>query len=140
MMTDFVVIELSKIITPDTNNTQIRAMWSNLNIPIPTDIKSNPFMKEEGKYELYIWFMAYSEKVSKIWVNPKNGYIIAYEDREGYKFSEHFIEHLNYIEPLEINTNHMKYELNIDSILDKISNSGINSLTKEEREYLDSIN
>lgn len=133
-MTEFVVIELSKIITPDTNNTQIKAIWDNLNIPIPTDIKSNPFMREEGKYELYIWFMAYSEKVSRIWLNPKNGYIIAYEDNHGYKFSEHFIEHLNQIEPLRIK----KQWLDINIILDKISKSGLDSLTKDEIDYLNS--
>jgi hypothetical protein len=146
-MTDFILIEVSSFITRETKNNEIINVWNSLNIPIPSneERKSSPFMdniatnSEGSHYISSVWFMVNYVNIKKIWLNPKNGYVIAYEDNDGYKFSTFFIEHLNYIEPVNIYMSSIKVHLSIDSILDKISVYGINSLTNEEKTYLDSV-
>lgn len=142
-MTDFILIDLSDI-NDDAKMPEIHKLWNSLNIPVPTnDVRnSSPFLKnictlsEGNHYITSIYLMKLYNTAQKIWINPKNGYVIVYEDKEGYKFSEHFIEHLNNIESVIIPKE--KKWLDINIILEKISNSGVNSLTKEEKDYLDS--
>jgi hypothetical protein len=84
----------------------------------------------------------------KVWVNPENGYVIAYEDANGKKFSPNFIDYMENIEPLDTgdlpcntgkdfvrNNSH----LSLDYILDKIGSKGIESLTMEEVNFLGDI-
>jgi hypothetical protein len=147
-MTNFIVIDLNDIFTDINYIERIRNVYRNLNIPIPTSKESLP-IDIDDTYEMGIRYLKFCMNVDKIWLNPINGFIIAYhQDGRGYSFSENFNNHLVNIEPVKITdeilesanviqTQVFDGEINTDSILDKISKYGIDSLTKEEKSYLD---
>jgi len=142
-MTNFILIDLTKIVTNciDTNQMTVANYYASIGVPIPNDPESSPLPKEEGEefnYLFHVCALKRYELVNKIWVNPTNGFIVAYEDYEGYKFSDNFIKHLMDLEPLNVYKNQLENILRVDSILDKISRSGIKSLTNEELAYLES--
>ena len=148
-MTNLILIDLTKIVTDDVFNNQktVASYYNNIGVPIPTDSNSSPLkdIEREGddfNYLFHICALKRYFNTTKIWINPLNGFIISYEDNEGYKFSEKFIDHLLSIEPEPVNEHQLLIELptglTVDSILDKISISGIKSLTKEELSYLES--
>jgi hypothetical protein len=138
-MTNLIVIDLTKLITYNDELYRVTNYYKSIGVPVPTSKEATPFFLENSSYEEILWYMNRCEQVNKIWINPDNGFVIAYEDKKGYAFSENFINHLNEIEPLEVKEEDISYigEMDIDSILDKISKSGIESLTKEEKNYLD---
>lgn len=148
IMTNFIVIDLKDIFTDSNYIERIRNVYRNLNIPIPTSKEALP-IDIDNTYEMGIRHLWFCMSVDKIWLNPINGFIIAYYhvDR-GYSFSENFNNYLVNIEPVKITdeilesanviqTQVFDGEINTDSILDKISKYGIDSLTKEEKSYLD---
>lgn len=62
------------------------------------------------------------------------------EDKEGYFFSQNFKDHLTDIEPLVFSEEQLscpEYDMDIDSILDKISKYGMASLTEPEKIFLE---
>jgi hypothetical protein len=87
--------------------------------------------------------------MTKIWLNRKNLNWFAYQDNEGQKFAVEYLDFLGNmqslspgdISPMDKDDNEIfsvKYnEFNIDSILDKINISGLNSLTENEVEFLE---
>lgn len=82
----------------------------------------------------------------KVWINPTNGYIIAYQDFNGKKFSEHFINYMENIGPLDtgdlpcnVGQNVVNNNLSLDGILEKIFTQGLGELTMEEVNYLKEI-
>lgn len=144
-MTNFIVIDLNKLFKLGYEEYLVTNYYKSIGVPIPTESDSVPFLETEN-YESVLVFMRTCRRVSKIWVNPDNGFIIAYEDRKGYCFSEKFTNHLVNIESSEISEEIINsteeytdntIEMSTDSILDKISKYGIDSLTKEEKSYLD---
>ncbi len=150
-MTNFILIDLTKIVTNDvfTNENTVANYYNSIGVPIPSDINSSPLKDVEGEgeafnYLFHICALKRYLNTNKIWVNPVNGFIIAYEDNEGYKFSEKFVDHLLSIQIQPVDNYNLSsvilptYELTIDSILDKISISGIESLTNEELSFLES--
>jgi hypothetical protein len=150
-MTNFILIDLTKIVKNDVSNNQNRVAnyYNSIGVPIPSDVNSSPLrgVEKEGEvfnYLLHICALKRYFNTNKIWVNPLNGFIIAYEDNEGYKFSENFIDHLLSIQIQTVDNYHLSEivssvdELTIDNILDKISMSGIKSLTDEELLFLES--
>ena len=85
--------------------------------------------------------------MTKIWFNRKNLVWFAYQDNEGQKFSVEYLSFLSNMEPIsstdispmDIVEDDLFGEvsnLNIDSILDKISRFGVSSLTQKEKEFL----
>jgi hypothetical protein len=143
-MTDFIVIDLGFLLKNRNYKNSIRSVYRYLNIPIPSEKEAVPIYLEDKTYEYLLYFMWSSKHVSKIWVNPSNGFVIAYEDHNGYSFSEHFNNHLVNIESVEISDQILDEfndfpEMDTDSILDKISKYGINSLTREELLYLNNL-
>ncbi len=146
-MTNFILIDLTKIVTNDlhTNQETVANYYRSIGVPIPDDVNSSPLKDKDGETFNYLFHICALKRylnTDKIWVNPSNGFIIAYEDNEGYKFSEKFVDHLLsiQIQPVDDLSNIIphKGELTIDSILDKISLSGIKSLTNEELLFLES--
>jgi hypothetical protein len=140
-MINLVVIDVEKLVDDDIRHSyRITNYYKNFGIPIPIEVEATPL--NNRIYEHAVYHMKVNMGVKKIWINPDNGFIIAYEDREGYAFSQNFNNYIANIEPLEIKQKLMLRKcnkpLNIDAILDKISNFGIESLTEEERKYLDS--
>jgi hypothetical protein len=149
-MTDFIVIDILKLVGYSTDTDLIIKYYNNMGIPIPSDKKANPFMTDSSVYDyvVAIWAMSACMNVSKIWVNPKNGFIIAYQDTNGYHFSEHFSEHLLEINVSEVSESYIierqsnerqSNELSLDMILDKINTSGIESLSLIEKKFLEKI-
>jgi hypothetical protein len=149
-MTNFVVIEFEKIFSPKEDLVDIlykvRKYYEYHGIPIPTNSQSVPFSNDdsynlipftEDNYISYIAMLSWLSKVVKIWINPSNGFVIAYEDQQGYKFSEKFIAHLN--EAPEMMKINQKEDLSIDDILDKINKYGIKSLSSREKKFLDTV-
>lgn len=77
----------------------------------------------------------------RVWINPENGYVIAYQDYEGKKFTDNFIRYVESVPSLDklpidrvVNKNS---HLSIDTILEKIFTQGLESLTMEEVKFLD---
>jgi hypothetical protein len=140
-MTNLILIDLSKLVKTHNELYRITNYYRSIGVPIPTSKEATPIYVEGESYETILWFMR-TKQVIKIWVNPDNGFIIAYEDNKGYSFSENFTNHLTSIEPIDINEDILNQSVDIDtdSILDKISKYGIASLTKEEKDFLDSQN
>jgi len=150
-MTNFILIDLTKIVTNDvsTNQEKVANYYNSIGVPIPNDVNSSPLrgVEKEGEtfnYLLHICALKRYFNTTKIWVNPVNGFIISYEDNEGYKFSENFIDHLLSIQIEPVDNYHLSDvaystdELTIDNILDKISRTGIKSLSNEELLFLES--
>lgn len=142
-MTNFIVIDLNDIFTDIYYVERIRNVYRNLNIPIPTSNEALPINLDDT-YEMGLRYLKYCMAVDKIWLNPTNGFIISYhQDGRGYSFSEKFNNYLVNIEPIKIPedilelTEFFDGEMSMDSILDKISKYGIDSLTKEEKNYLE---
>lgn len=142
-MTNFIVIDLKDLFKGGYLG-RVTKLYNSLNIPIPESSEATPFFIEGETYEFLLYFMKCCRSVSRIWVNPSNGFIIAYEDESGYNFSQNFNNHLVNIEPVKISEEVLESaedfdieEMSTDSILDKISKYGIDSLTKEEKSYLD---
>jgi hypothetical protein len=101
-------------------------------------------------------------RIDKIWIDPITNALIGYELGGERRFSDDFLNYIQTIKPIDLksepirdqiskyqrenpglskdnqNSNQVVGEMTIDSILDKINLSGINSLTKIEKEFLDS--
>jgi hypothetical protein len=138
-MTNFVVIDLGKLVKQRDDLFRVINYFKSVGVPIPTSNEATPFFVGNESYVGILWFMINEKNISKIWINPDNGFIIAYEDDKSHAFSEYFIEHLVNLEPLEIPEDLFISdfdELDVDSILDKISKYGIKSLTDREKKIL----
>lgn len=101
-------------------------------------------------------------KINKFWFDPVSYWLIAFENDTDQLFHDFFVDSLSNAKPLmpgdkspkekNIKSVMKTYQdrmeeneivgsevYNLNSILDKISQNGINSLTKGERNFLDSI-
>jgi hypothetical protein len=84
----------------------------------------------------------------KVWINPENGYVIAYQDFEGKKFTDNFIRYIEEVPSLDSgdlpcnlgnNVVRNNTHLSLDKILEKIFSQGLESLTMEEVNYMAEI-
>lgn len=90
--------------------------------------------------------------ICKIWFDAKTFGVIAYSVYDSQDFTTEFVDYLQNLKPLEYGKKIETYtetedenesneiedkELSVDSILDKIRIKGINSLTQEEKNFLD---
>jgi hypothetical protein len=78
--------------------------------------------------------------VAQIWVDVDTKQIIAYNMKKDPKVRIHieFVEQLTKMESFQLTKKPKVF--NLDSILEKISTKGINSLNSEEKNYLDNLN
>lgn len=75
---------------------------------------------------------------AKIFIYQDSGRVIAFttkKDRNTIQYTSYFSELLTSIEPIEITK--APIEMNVDVILDKISKYGIDSLSINEKRFLD---
>lgn len=138
-MTNFIAIDLVKLFKTKDELYSVSNFYKSIGVPIPTSKEAVPFLLDQT-YEGVLRYMKFHKGVSKIWINPDNGFVIAYEDKEGYSFSQNFNDHLVNIESLEISEEQLSFptvDMDIDSILDKISKYGIDSLTEHEKMFLE---
>jgi hypothetical protein len=145
-MLNLVVINLEELDTRE----QIKYLVDRMNINYPTKEFENvatPIKTREGLIEdLYMakHFGIDHKGWTKVWLNPDNGCVIAFEDSEGQNFSEHFIQYLVSLESLTLNDlpvlNNTTEHLSLDLILEKISKSGMQSLSVDEKLFLDNYN
>lgn len=83
-------------------------------------------------------------KLYRVWIDTISKTMIAYSTTNSLGkivYTNHFdilFESIPRYEPKPAELPPPKFDLNIDSILDKISKFGMNSLLKEERDFLDS--
>jgi hypothetical protein len=80
----------------------------------------------------------------RVWIDSNSFNLIAFENKEEQNFSSMFVTNLGEMSVLSpgdlppvLNTNKAKLDISLDSILDKISSNGINSLTNEEKKFLE---
>lgn len=73
---------------------------------------------------------------AKLWIIKESGLIIAFTTKKDSEIQQtkEFIKELSEIQPEQLKK--IKKNLNIDSILDKINSTGIESLRQEERDFL----
>jgi len=124
----------------------------NINLPDIGDKDSFPTCNEI--YDTYplarkLWdACAYATVTSavwwKVWINPENGYVIAYQDYEGKKFTDNFIRFIESVPTLDsgdlpCNVVRKNTNLSLDVILEKIFTQGLGSLTMEEVNFLGDI-
>jgi len=153
---NLVVIELTnEEAVPYFNNEHEIADFlkkMNINLPRVDDIDAFPTCSESYKYcslAYKLWAAILSGITGavwwRVWINPENGYIIAYQDYEGKKFTDNFIRYVENVPSLDtgdlpcnigktVNTG-----LSLDSILEKIFSQGLGSLTMEEVNFLGDI-
>lgn len=83
--------------------------------------------------------------VTKMWFDTVTYHVIAYAHYNEQHFTQEYIRFLSNMTPLEMNTNFNidepieEKELTVDNILDKIRINGVESLTTEEKKFLESI-
>jgi hypothetical protein len=145
-MLNLVVINLEELDTRE----QIKYLIDRMNINYPTkefESVAIPIKTREGLVEdLYMakWGAREDRGWTKVWLNPDNGCVIAFEDSQGQNFSEHFIQYLVSLESLSLNDlpvlNNTTEHISLDSVLEKISNSGMDSLSVDEKLFLDNYN
>jgi hypothetical protein len=122
-MENLICIDLTKF-----NNEQILKICSNLNFE-QENLLNN---KKKG--------------FAKLWLCEKTGTIVAYNTKKDktIKYTSDFTNKLNSMENFSIKKEERlepsKPVLNVDTILEKISKFGIQSITKEEKEFLDNQN
>jgi hypothetical protein len=77
------------------------------------------------------------QKISKIWIDKEADQIIGYtlKKSEIFYFHEDYLLYLKIMDPID--PSKIEIVLNLDDILEKISQFGVESLTKEERDFLD---
>jgi hypothetical protein len=76
---------------------------------------------------------------TKIFIDKNTYKLIGYcheSNRKMIQISEDFISHLRKMDSITIKNPKIKYKLSVDSILDKISELGVESLTEKEKEFL----
>ena len=157
--TNLVVIELTDEETvPYFNNEQEISNFlnkMNINLPKIDDQDAFPTCSESYKYstlEHKLWMAILSGITGsvwwRVWLNPENGYVIAYEDYEGKKFTDNFIRYVENVPasntgdlPCNIGKNIVNNNngLSLDSILEKIFSQGLGALTMEEVNFLGDI-
>ena len=145
-MLNLVVINLEELDTKE----QIKYLVDRMNINYPTkefESVAIPLKTREGLInDLYRakWGGREDRFWTKVWINPDNGCVIAFEDSEGQNFSEHFIQYLVSLESLTLNDlpvlNNTTEHLSLDSVLEKISKTGMESLSVDEKLFLDNYN
>jgi hypothetical protein len=145
-MLNLVVINLEELDTRE----QIKYLIDRMNINYPTkefESVAIPIKTREGLIEdLYMakWGAREDRGWTKVWLNPDNGCVIAFEDSQGQNFSEHFIQYLVSLESLSLNDlpvlNNTTEYISLDLVLEKISKSGMDSLSVDEKLFLDNYN
>ena len=157
--TELIVIELGdeegNLIFKEIDDITNFLTKMNIQNPNNNDIKSFPnwnFWDRNYTFSEKLYYSAWGMTGylwQRVWINPVNGYVIAYQDYEGKKFSEHFIEYMENIGPLDTgdlpcNLNNKDFvrnnnNLSLDIILEKIFTGGLESLTMEEVNFLGDI-
>lgn len=86
-----------------------------------------------------------TDRIYKVWFDATTFQVIGYSTQREQNFSKNFIDFLIGMKPIEAGQTFQqlvpeetKIELTVDNILDKIRIKGINSLTNEEKKFLDS--
>jgi hypothetical protein len=77
--------------------------------------------------------------VSILWINVDISIAIAYkEGDEDIVYTKEYVDYLKKLKRYEVSDTEIEedVELNLDTILDKISKYGFNALTKQEKEFL----
>jgi hypothetical protein len=85
------------------------------------------------------------EGFAKLYINTESVKIIAFtrkKSKDQIEMMDCFFENLQNLQPLEISKNEPSQveDLTLDSILDKISKSGLISLSVSEKKFLDNFN
>ncbi len=81
-----------------------------------------------------------SKNITKAWIWEKSGKVIFFREKNNTHIKHDKIKfNLNNIKTFKLNKISEEPILEINSILDKISKEGINSLTNSELEFLDKI-
>lgn len=128
----------------------------NINQPRVDDIDSFPTCPEVyNRYSFAnkLWMASVYAAITgtvwwKVWLNPENGYVIAYQDYEGKKFTDNFIRYVENVPSLDTGdlpcnlgnkTFINKTNLNLDTILEKIFTQGLGELSIEEVNFLGDI-
>lgn len=88
-----------------------------------------------------VLFMFKENDIAKIWVDTQTKDVVAYTMKKNpqIQIGHEFSEKLNSMDVFSLPKKVKSLNLNMDSILDKISKFGIKSLSIEEKEYLDNI-
>lgn len=84
-------------------------------------------------------FSLMQDGFTKIFIDKKTYKLIGYchqSNRKMVQISDDFISHLRKMDSISIKKPKTKYKLSIDSILDKINEFGLESLTQKEKEFL----
>ncbi len=77
------------------------------------------------------------KKISKAWIWKDTGKIIFFKPKNDTHIKHKKIKlNVNNIQTFSLKEEVTKHELDVNSILDKISLSGLNSLTDDEKEFL----
>lgn len=79
--------------------------------------------------------------IAKIWVDSLTKDVVAYTMKKNpqIQIGHEFMEKLDSMSTFTLPKKIKNSDLNLDSILDKISKFGIKSLSLEEKEYLDNV-
>lgn len=76
----------------------------------------------------------------KLWIDLNTGSVVAFTKRtDRVELTSVYKDTLSEIEEFKIEDTDVEVILDLDTILDKISKYGINSLVKEEKEFLNSL-
>jgi hypothetical protein len=111
------------------------------------DLKEHNHNKLKEMSENFNWntdalLLFKDNNISKIWVDVDTKDVVAYQSNKdpnlylGDDFSEKLLSMKSFRLPKKSNN----LVFNLDVILEKISSKGINSLTTDEKNYLDSLN
>lgn len=158
--TNLVVIELTneEAVPYFSSADDISNFLTKMNVNVPRIDDKDAFPTCNEIYDYYplarkLWdASAYATVTNavwwRVWINPENGYVIAYQDYEGKKFTDNFIRYIENVPSLDTgdlpcnlgrdivrNTTH----LSLDSILEKIFTQGLEALTMEEVNFLGDI-
>lgn len=124
-------------------------------IKIPTNIKNLAYDLYCAKEGIQCWGKPFqrSKPWFKVWLCKDSLEIIAFENKEGNSFTQNFLHSFASISPVEsgdspysknhdyIPYGHEEYICQtLDEVLDKISESGIDSLCDEELQILNNTN
>lgn len=101
-------------------------------------------LSSEDLWKIKSGDFTYGKQVLKIWYDSVTFFAIAYQTETSQKFNTQFISFLENMEPLsiddafipQISTVSNFQDLTVDSILDKINSNGMDSITKEELDFL----
>lgn len=104
---------------------------------------NHPKLKELADhfdFNVDVIFMFKDNGIAKIWVDVDTKDVIAYNTKKDseIKLGDEFLEKLSAMKSFQLPKK--PKVLSLDSILEKISSKGIDSLTTDEKNFLDNLN